>query len=84
MEMQEDMTIRVQAIVNDQKLTRAEKIKALQGLYVYTRAEKPGAAQSPIVDVHSLNETLLHIETALADLGEPIPGHHSQNTGSNT
>jgi hypothetical protein len=76
-EMEEDMTIRLQVIVNDAKLTREEKIKALQGLYSYAIAEQPGAADSPILDGDALAETLQHIERALQDFDAPV--HADQN-----
>lgn len=73
MEMEEDMTVRLQAIVNDKKLTRPEKIEALQGLYHHALEEKPGAEKSPVVDDHALSVSLRHIEKALAEFGA-FPG----------
>lgn len=69
MEMEEDMTVRLQAIVNDKKLTKPEKIKALQGLYDHAKEQKPGAEKSPVVDNHGLSVSLRHIEKALAEFG---------------
>lgn len=69
MEMEEDMTVRLQGIVNDKKLTKSEKIEALQGLYHHAIGEKPGAEKSPALDDDALNLTLQHIEKALSELG---------------
>lgn len=70
METANDLTTRVQDIVNDENLTRGEKVEALTGLYDHARAEQRAASESPMIDDDGLNDTLRNIEKALAEFGE--------------
>lgn len=81
MEMEEDMTVRLQGIVNDKKLTKPEKIKALQGLYHHAVGEKRGADKSPALDEQAMNLALRHIEKALVEFGAAPPAEKSAAMG---
>jgi hypothetical protein len=75
METANDLTIRVQDLVNDENLTKGEKIKALYGLYDHARAEQRAASESPMIDDDGLNDSLSNIEKALAEFGEQPSSH---------
>ncbi|THF49767.1 hypothetical protein E6C51_12345 [Allorhizobium terrae] len=62
----------MQDLLNDENLTRGEKIEALKGLYEHGRAEQRTASESPMIDDDGLNDTLRNIEKALADLGAKL------------
>lgn len=69
MEIEQDFTVRLQAIVNDQKLSKDEKIEALESLYDHVRDEQPGASHTPLIDDGALHDSVQQIRKALRDLG---------------
>ncbi|MCO6184675.1 hypothetical protein [Rhizobium sp. L1K21] len=76
------LTAQINELMQDEDKSRAEKIKAIEEIYEYARAEQRTASESMMVDDDGLNEALRHAEKALQELNAESPAKKDSHSAA--